>query len=646
MSSSADILGPNGPFTQLLPGFAPRDGQRQMAQAVERTLAKGEVLIAESGTGTGKTFAYLVPALLSGQRVLISTGTRHLQDQLFHRDLPTVRRALGLDAGAAILKGRANYLCRHRLDIAASRREGWDAREFHYLERIRAWSLGTAKGEIGELPDIPEDAGVWQAVTSTADNCVGTGCDHYRECFVYRARKAAVEADVVVVNHHLFCADLALKEDGFGQLLPGVDAVIFDEAHQLPEVASTFLGQSVSTNQLRELCRDAMEEEEREQSQVPELTASAHALEHTASQARALLGAAEQRLDWERACALTGFHDTLAALETGLAELVAALHRAAPAGEGLTRCWQRAEDLRQRFIRVRGPADPDYVRWLETAPRSFRIHETPLHVGPTLRDHLDIPGKSWVFTSATLAVGGDFAHFVSQIGIETANTACWDSPFDFQRQALLYLPADMPDPRAPGFATAVATAALPVLRASRGRAFLLFTSHRALQEALRALDPGAEFNLLVQGSAPRNELLERFRRTERAVLLGTASFWEGVDVRGEALSCVIIDKLPFDPPDDPVLRARLRAIEVRGGNSFMEYQLPNAVLALKQGAGRLIRDHGDHGVLMLCDPRVLSKGYGRVFLNSLPSMPVTRVLADVQAFFSEIDEALASGGGE
>jgi ATP-dependent DNA helicase DinG len=632
LSSSAEILGGQGPLVGELSYFTPRLAQQEMAARIEEALEHGGVFIAESGTGTGKTFAYLVPALLCGRKVLISTGTRHLQDQLYRRDLPVVRAALGLPVQVALLKGRSNYLCLHRLERhEADARAGRRATE---LARLRAWARATDSGDIAEVEAVSEDSDVWPLVTSTADNCLGSQCPRYDACFVNRARREALAADVVIINHHLFFADLALREEGFGSLLPGAEAVIFDEAHQLPEIASDFLGVNLSSHQLVELCRDTVTEELREHSLIEGVLEAAARTEKAVADLRLAMGVEAQRAGWEALATRRDFHPAREALAAELGVLAARLELAAPKGQGLANASRRAGELLDRLMRIVENPPPEYVAWFETTTRGFGLHLTPLEIAEAFRARTNEGRRAWVFTSATLAINGSFDHFRRRLGLDEADTGLWESPFDYARQALLYLPDGLPEPSARDFTERVVEAALPVIEASRGRAFFLFTSHRALRQATVLLEGRLPYPLLVQGSAPRAQLLERFRALGNAVLLGTGSFWEGVDVRGEALSCVIIDKLPFASPDDPVLQARARALEEAGGNPFRDYQLPEAVIALKQGVGRLIRDQGDRGVLALCDPRLRSKGYGRIFLNSLPPIPQTRDIADLRRFFA------------
>ena len=637
MPSVDDLLGPAGRLARQVQGFAYRPQQAEMARAVADTLEQGGVLICEAGTGTGKTFAYLVPALLSGRKVVISTGTRNLQDQLYQRDVPRVRDVLGVPCAVAVLKGRANYLCTHRLETAWLDGRHRSRTLTDLLQRVRGWAARTERGDVAELVDIPEDAPVWPLVTSTTDNCLGQECPSYSACHLVEARRSAQEADVVVVNHHLLCADLALRDDGFGELLPAADCYVIDEAHQLPDTASDFFGHSLSTRQLHDLARDIELESRREGGLTPELLAAAEQMGKAAHDLRLAFGVEARRATWREAAASAAVTPALAELDAALGTCAAMLEARGERGRGLDSCLARAQSLGQELRAFGAPetVHTDEIRWLETFQTGFRLNRTPLDIAETFRAHLGSRRGAWIFTSATLAVGGDFAHFQHRLGIDEARTAQWDSPFDYRHQALWYLPRDLPDPNEQGFNRAVADLSVQILAASRGRGFLLYTSHRALGEAAAHLSGRLPYPLLVQGSAPKSELLERFRQLGNAVLLGTASFWEGVDVRGEALSVVIIDRLPFASPGDPVLQARIDALRTEGGNPFREYQLPQAVIALKQGAGRLIRDVTDRGVLAVCDHRLLSRSYGQVFVRSLPPFRRTQDLADVQRFFAE-----------
>ena len=634
MTQVTDILGPEGLLARRLPGYNHRPQQEAMAAEVAQVLAEGGSLICEAGTGTGKTYAYLVPALLSGRKVLVSTGTRALQDQLFHRDLPLVRQVLDIPVRIALLKGRANYLCPYRLELALAEHRG-GSREFRQqLLVVRDWASATRAGDIAELA-LPDDAPVWPAVTSTSDNCLRQECPDWEPCPLQQARRRAQEADLVVVNHHLLCADISLRDEGFGEILPGADAFIVDEAHQLPEVAANFFGAAVSGRQLLELVRDTEVEYRREAGDLPEFPDLLARLHQATLELRLALGDEDRRAPWRDIAEDEAISTRLDALRQSLTETASVLEAIKGRGKGLDSCLVRATDLAVGLTRIAEPAEEDTeIRWFETQGKGFRLHLTPLSVADIFQAQMERQHAAWIFTSATLAVAESFDHFASQLGLMDARTACWDSPFDYPNQALWFVPRGLPDPLSPEYGDAVTDLATRILDYSRGRAFLLYTSHRALRRAAEQLADRLAYPLLVQGTAPRGELLKRFRELGNAVLLGTSSFWEGVDVRGEALSCVIIDKLPFASPGDPVLAARIDALRQRGGNPFRDFQLPQAVITLKQGAGRLIRDPGDRGVLVVCDPRLLSKSYGHAFLNSLPAMARTRDLAQVEAFFA------------
>ncbi len=634
MYTVAEALAQDGPLKDAVEGFHARPQQQALAAEIERTLDEGGVLICEAGTGTGKTFAYLVAAVLSGRRVIVSTGTKNLQEQLFHRDLPRVRDALAVPLDSALLKGRANYLCLQRLDVHAAAAGHLDPAVSADLARIRAWAGHTKEGDIAELAEVPEGAAAWRLATSTTDNCLGGECPRFDDCHVLKARRAAQNAELVVVNHHLLFADLAIREAGFGELLPGADAIIVDEAHQLPELATRFFGVSLGSGQLGELARDARSAYEAEAGDVPDFPPLTGALEASVRVLTDALAGGAARLSWDQARQRQAVVDAVAGLERALAALGDALEGLAERGRDLGGVARRARELAVKLDELSGASSEESVRWLEIGAHGLRWHASPLDVAAPFSQWTREQGGAWILTSATLAVGGHIAPFAERLGLDDARMRVWESPFDFERQALMYLPPGLPQPRDEGYVSAVVAAMVPVLRASEGRAFVLFTSHKALRRASRELEALIDYPLLVQGSAPRDDLLRRFRTTPRAVLLGTASFWEGVDVRGEALSCVIIDKLPFAPPDDPVNEARARAMKAAGRDPFMEYQLPQAVIALKQGVGRLIRDADDRGVVVLCDPRLITRAYGRIFIESLPRMPICRDIEEVVDFFT------------
>lgn len=633
----ADIFGAEGPLARALPGYAYRPEQAAMAKAVAAALARLEPLIVEAGTGTGKTFAYLVPALLSGRSVILSTGTRTLQDQLYRRDVPMLALALGMPVKLALLKGRANYLCRHRLELATQQssllpRERSQART---LARVSRWAGTTKTGDLSELTDLPEQSSLWPNITSTRDNCLGQECPQFARCHVFDARRAAQAADIVVVNHHLLLADLALKDEGFGDLLPGAEAVILDEAHQVPDIAAQFFGQIWSARQVQLLLRDATIEMRAAGVKSPMLTDALAALEAQFDDLRASLGGGAARRDWSQLP--DAFLDALAEVQLALTAIATQLEGLG-AGAGTANCARRAAALSVGLATFRERCDEDGVRWVEAGPTGLALQFTPFEIAARLREYVESRPCAWVFTSATLAIGEDFAHFAARIGLPEARTLRIGSPFDYPDQAMIYLPKNMPEPQDPAFAGAFIDACAPLLEACGGRAFLLYTSYRGLSEgvvALRQRFPDPPFPVLIQGEAPREALLTRFRALGNAVLLATGSFWEGVDVKGDALSIVAIDKLPFAAPDDPLLAARLEGIRRRGGNPFVEYQLPQAVLALKQGAGRLIRDFDDFGVILIGDPRLRTKNYGRVFIASLPPSPVVSDAAVAAQFLTE-----------
>ncbi|SFR87916.1 ATP-dependent DNA helicase DinG [Dyella sp. OK004] len=627
------LLGADGPFARELPNFAPRAAQQAMAQAVQHAIAERETLIAEAGTGTGKTYAYLVPALLSGDRVIVSTGTKALQDQLFFRDLPKVRSVLGARLKTALLKGRANYLCLYRLDQTVREGASFDRTQASQLAAIRSWSARTRHGDRMELAEVPEESPMWPRVTSTPENCLGVECPFYDDCHVVKARREAQEADLVVVNHHLLFADLALKQEGFGEILPGAQAFILDEAHQIPELAGQFFSQSISARQLSELAQDALGECNGITGAIGLVLEPVEALQEAIRKLRLAMDVLPERGPFHALESASAIRDALHDVRELLAALTDVLASQAERSRGFTNAHERAANFSERLDRIVEQANEQDVRWYETFPRGFALHATPLDLAAPLRTLRERTQAAWIHTSATLSVAGNFDHFARQLGLDDPQTLTLESPFDYARQALCYLPPGLPDPAMRDYTERVIDAVLPVLHTSNGRAFLLFTSHRALRRAADLLRERVPWPLFVQGTAPRHRLLEEFRASGHGVLLGAASFWEGVDVAGEALSVVVIDKLPFAAPDDPVLQARLDALEQSGINPFMGWQVPSAVIALKQGAGRLIRDVHDRGVLVLCDPRLLGKGYGKLFLASLPAMPRTRELADVQVFF-------------
>ncbi len=639
-SQLTQIFKQDGALAAAIAGFSERGQQLEMALAIEAAIKGSKQLVAEAGTGTGKTFAYLVPALLSGGKVIISTGTKTLQDQLFNRDLPNVRDALKVPVTVAMLKGRANYVCHYHLENAANSGRFASREDAKYVHLIKNFAENSKTGDKSELTEVPENATIWLNVTSTRDNCLGQDCSFYKDCFVMEARKKALAADVVVVNHHLFFADVMLRDEGVAELLPSANTVIFDEAHQLPEVAGLFFGEDISTSQLMELARDATIAHLSLAKDCVALGEAIPKLEKACKDFRLIFAYEGSRLPVQKALALRGFDAAFSDMQTILSELTKVLESQAARDPGLEKCWQRGEALGEQLDHWIKAQNLNLVRWVEVFTQSVQLHATPLSVADSFGKQLSAQPRAWIFTSATLAVKSDFSHYMSQMGLHAAETGYWQSPFDYGRQALLYAPAGMPDPNSSAYTAAVAAVSLPVIQASQGRAFVLCTSLKAMREVHALLKEafatnGMEYPLLLQGESTRTELLDRFRAQGNAVLVGSQSFWEGVDVRGEALSVVIIDKLPFAPPDDPVLSARIDKMNAEGKNAFMEYQLPYSVITLKQGAGRLIRDEQDRGVLVICDPRLITKPYGRRIWQSLPPFKRTKELADVEAFFAE-----------
>jgi ATP-dependent DNA helicase DinG len=640
--SLSDVFSPDGLLASHIPGYRLRPQQLEMAERIAAAISGNKVLVAEAGTGTGKTFAYLVPALLSGGKVIVSTGTKNLQDQLFAKDIPTVRKVLGSPVQVALLKGRANYVCHNHLERAQADGRFFSREDAADAARVARFAKQTKTGDKAECGEVSENSPVWNMVTSTRENCLGQDCPHNKECFVLAARREALAADLVVVNHHLFFADVMLRDEGTAELLPACNTVIFDEAHQLPETASLFFGNNVSTSQVLDLARDAKVEGLAGARDCLDLPKVCGVVEKAVKDLRLTLPVEPARFSLTQLEERSGFDNNLVGLIRELDVFTALLETQAQRSEGLENCWRRAGELVAQLRRWQNVgkdgADKDYVRWGETYTHSLQLNATPLVIANIMQKQMSGHPRAWIFTSATLAVQKDFGHYCAEMGLVDAESASWDSPFDYGQQAVLYAPTGLPEPNTFTYTEAVIKAAFPVVQASGGRAFFLCTSLRAMRRTHELLQEhleraGLELPLLIQGEGSKNELLERFRRLGNAILVGSQSFWEGVDVRGEALSLVVIDKLPFAPPDDPVLSARIDRMKAEGRNAFMDYQLPRAVINVKQGAGRLIRDETDRGVLMICDPRLVGKHYGKRIWRSLPPMKRTRELEEVLAFF-------------
>lgn len=644
------LFGVNSPLGHAVGSFRPRQSQTEMAKAIAHAISNQTTLIAEAGTGTGKTFAYLVPALLWGGKVIVSTGTKNLQDQLYLRDIPSVRKALNAPVSVALLKGRANYVCHFHLERTLQNGRLTSRDDVGHLREISRFMKTTSSGDKAELSKVPETASIWNLVTSTRDTCMGAECQYYQDCFVMKARKEAQQADVVVVNHHLFFADVALKDTGVAELLPSANTIIFDEAHQLPDTATLFFGETISTSQVLELCRDVLAEGLSHARDGADWAATVTPVERAARDLRLTFPQDIVRLAVNQIAPSSAFFPALETLKDQLDNMIAVLQKQAERADTIEQCRVRALELAMRLDAWNKPQTEEViigqecVLWVEAYSTSLQLHRTPLSIAPIFNKQREGVPRSWIFTSATLAVKNDFNHYSAQMGLWDEPAQSWPSPFEYGEQGLLYVPNTLPQPNSPEYTDAVIDAALPVIEAAGGGAFLLCTTIRAVNRAAERLREEFErrklpFPLMVQGEAGRTELLDRFRAAGNAVLIGSQSFWEGVDVRGDALSVVIIDKLPFSPPDDPVLAARIEALERKGLNGFMHHQLPAAIINLKQGAGRLIRDERDKGVLMICDPRLISKPYGKRIWQSLPPFKRTRELAVVQEFFSAIDAA-------
>jgi ATP-dependent DNA helicase DinG len=633
---SAALLDADGPFSETLDSFAPREAQIRMAEAVEETLASGKALVVEAGTGIGKTLAYLVPAMLSGDRVIISTGTKTLQDQLFFRDLPMVRETLGLALKPALLKGRANYLCLHRMTIARTEGRLPSREAVVELEAVHDWSARTVDGDLSIAGVVTDESGLMPFVTSTADNCLGSDCPQFDDCYVARARNEARDADIVVVNHHLLFADMAIKQSGFGEVLPGAAAFIIDEAHQAPETATRFFSVSITSRQIQDLCRDFLAESAEVSGAMGILREPiADCLQKLREIQLAIAEKMPDRGSWDELVGNEHVRIALQALDHAISILSSTTDPMTGRARGMDGCIERLTEIQGRLDRFDAQQTGDEVRWYERRGRGFTLNITPLEVSEVFNEFRAMVDAAWVFTSATLSVKGNFSHFTDRMGLGDAATLQLDSPFDYENNALMWLPDQIPEPRDAEFVPALLEQVIPLLNASGGRAFLLFTSHRSLKRAAELLQDAISFPLFVQGTQPRSLLLEQFRESGQGVLLGSASFWQGVDVIGEALSLVVIDKLPFAAPDDPVMEARSNSLRKSGGNPFTQLYLPQAVISLKQGAGRLIRDVNDRGALVVCDPRIRTKSYGRVFLESLPPMKQAADRAEVEGFLND-----------
>ncbi|MDI7418951.1 ATP-dependent DNA helicase [Cronobacter turicensis] len=630
-----DDFAADGQLATAIPGFKPREPQRQMAQAVSAAIEAARPLVVEAGTGTGKTYAYLAPALRAGKKVIVSTGSKALQDQLYSRDLPTVAKALEYKGRLALLKGRSNYLCLERLEQQALAGGDLPVQTLSDVIHLRGWANETLDGDISTCGRVAEDAPVWPLVTSTNDNCLGSDCPLYKDCFVVKARKKAMEADVVVVNHHLFLADMVVKESGFAELIPEAEVIIFDEAHQLPDIASQYFGQSLSSRQLLDLARDIIIAYRTEVKDTQQLQKCADRLAQSTQDFRLQLGDPGFRGNLRELLADASISRALLLLDDALELCYDVAKLSLGRSALLDAAFERATLYRARLKRLKEINQPGYSYWYECNSRHFTLALTPLTVADKFQDVIAEKGGSWIFTSATLSVNDELHHFTERLGIHDAQTLLLPSPFDYARQALLCVPRGLPQTNQPQAGKALARMLQPLIEANQGRCFMLCTSHAMMRELAEQFRATMTLPVLLQGETSKSQLLEQFISAGNALLVATSSFWEGVDVRGDALSLVIIDKLPFTSPDDPLLKARMEDCRLRGGDPFDEVQLPDAVITLKQGVGRLIRDVDDRGVLVICDNRLVMRPYGAVFLKSLPPTPRTRDIGEAARFLTD-----------
>ncbi|EOG9061983.1 ATP-dependent DNA helicase [Vibrio fluvialis] len=636
----AKTFSQQGALGKAIPGFQARQSQIDMAEAVANAIKHSSQLVVEAGTGTGKTLAYLVPALLSGKKVIISTGSKNLQEQLFHRDLPLMVGALGFHGNVALLKGRANYLCLDRLSrqMVESHTNEADPTLLTQLVKVRSWASETKTGDLGECDDLPEDSLVIPTITSTNDNCLGKECPSYQDCFVSKARRKAMEADVVVVNHHLFLADLAIKETGFGELIPEADVFIFDEAHQLPDIASQYFGQSVSSRQIQELAKDIEIGYRTEAKDMRQLQKVGDKLVQSAMDLRIVLGEPGYRGNWREAMQSPSISREIERVLDSLNFAIDVLKLALGRSQLLDTAFERANLIKGRIERVCDVSITGYSYWYDTTPRHFSLHITPLTVADKFHEQMEMKQGAWIFTSATLAVNDDFGHFTHRLGLTPTAQFSLPSPFDYEQQAKLCVPRYLPEPNSPGLADKLVRMLAPVIEQNQGRCFFLCTSHSMMRELGERFREQLTLPVLMQGETSKQKTLAEFMELGNALLVATGAFWEGIDVRGDTLSCVIIDKLPFTAPDDPLLKARIEDCKLRGGDPFAQVQLPEAVITLKQGVGRLIRDQKDKGALIICDNRLVTRDYGGIFLASLPPIPRTRDLDVVKDFLQHLSE--------
>ncbi|WP_395342345.1 ATP-dependent DNA helicase [Ningiella sp. W23] len=632
-----EFFAQDGPLSEIINGYKVREAQADLSCAIAETIEDKSTLIAEAGTGTGKTFAYLVPALLSKKKVIVSTGTKNLQEQLYARDLPLIKNAIDKTQETALLKGRSNYLCLHRLKLNGGEHMRLEKETLNEYSVIKKWSSSTQSGDISEVSNLPDNAKVIPLVTSTVDNCLGKDCSDYQDCYLVKARKKAMEADVIVVNHHLFFADLALKESGFGELIPDVDLMVFDEAHLIPDIASEYFGEAISSRQLDDLLNDLGKTQRVNLKDADQIQLVAEKTRQLIADLRMQFDIEPKRGDWDEAITQKALGPMLDQIYAQIKQLLAVLDVHSSRDKDIDQYAEKLLGMSETFHQLMNTKTPDVSFWYETTRRHIILHMTPLSIADRFSKIVEKSDAAWVFTSATLSVDGTFDHYQQQMGLNEARVIEMESPFDYQTQAMLCVPRYLPEPHERSMTQHLADISLRLIDASKGRVFLLFTSHWMMREIASRLKDEHDMSVLVQGEGSKTQLLETFKQEQDMPLLATGAFWEGIDVKGDALLCVLIDKLPFASPDDPLLQARIKDCTNKGGNAFASIQIPQAVISLKQGAGRLIRDSDDRGVLVICDNRLMTKNYGKTFVASLPDMQRTRSLDNICEFLTSIE---------
>lgn len=638
------VLGTNGMLREQIADFSARDSQLRMARLIAHDIECGQSHMIEASTGIGKSFAYLVPVFLSQQKTVISTGTKNLQDQLYFKDIPLIRKTIINARKTALLKGRRNYCCPYRINWYRQQPSFQQRETASVFAALSEWSLETSSGDISEFSAIAENDPLWFYATSTTDNCLGSHCPSFSECFVLKARKQALDADIIVINHHLYFSDLTLKQAGFGEILPEADVLIFDEAHQLPDVASHFYGDQLSLHQLQHLCRDIVAAELSETADSKALSLSAGQLLKAGADFRLALTPFPQKSDWSGIQFAPQIKQAITTMKHAISTLLEALEPLACRGKELANCHRRLTSVATFLAEFYAP-EATQVNWYEWHDRGFRLMLSPLETGEQFRQQLDqLFCQSVFFTSATLSAQQSFDYYRYRMGLDGIKESCFDSPFDYQQQAMLYIPDDLPDPPEPKYARLFGQRCCELIQATDGYCFILFTSYRMLDWTAGFLRGKISNPLFIQGDYQRSQLLQHYLQAKRGVLLGTSSFWEGIDVKGDQLRCVIIDKLPFKSPQDPLYRKRLQQVNRQGGNAFMDVQIPEATINLRQGIGRLIRDINDRGIVTLCDNRLNSKAYGKALLDSLPPMPKTQDLATVKRFAAQAFNCSNSDG--